>query len=554
MIILNRETVGDLTVLGVCPTRAKGARIDQNGSGFLVTTTDYSGEIRIPLDPLIAPADVWHSLYMDISQVIPLDHPLIGGQGSGRETVTVQFQDSSAALQYGETYLNDDIQINPGEPAEIIILGAYQVQFQGLEIGLQRSAAAYRYPSEAIEVEVLAPVPDSDALQWDLRRWDRAAWDKEKPSNGALIWQKDSTDTSDQYRWNSARWQGGVSSYQWQSIIGPATTVTITRGVTGLANGSDVGTMEVEALGDLDPRAIGISVGTPVRAFVWDSLEYLFTGTLSSATVSPNPPNAEYPYTVTLEFVDATSTLASITRYGARASTPDGAEPWYKRVERVMQSAAETAYTIDEATSVPACPTVWETSVANYLDALTAMAAGYWSVDRENHVHISAGLPQTDPVIISDTFTKKGLYYTDIIMQWDSTELISTVEATTYEAHIEDGEWRANDKTITVSHRTDLAAWTGKRASVDMLTPTTDTWQEDAAERLLRLARKTPPIRSVTLKVKKHDWQTSRVMARLDPIQQATVWHQREQYDTRIKQVQHRITPKTWETRITFND
>lgn len=430
-------------------------------------------------------------------------------------------------------------ELDPSLPSVIrfTAVRALVLRYMQLVIDVPDEIAA---PAHRIAVDAYLPEPTNDAMRWDQSRWDRAAYDAETPRPGTLIW--------DTGAWDANIWYDSLPAVTWQSIIGPGTDVQISRSVSPVLHTAQVGTLTLNALDGLDPRALGMVVGTPVRAYT-PTLDMLFTGWLVSARVVPNPPGSEHAYTTELVFADLVAPLAAITRYGAKADTNNGIETWFDRVRRVLESAPDAPTVIADMNYTMIPPTVWETSLAAHLDALVATTGGYWTVTRDGTLTISPNPPATDnPVVFSDSYDTPGLYYTDVAIAWDTATLVTAVESTTHAAEQdENGEWRAADRTITVEAHTASIAWTGQKLTVDLMTSLAGEAQAAAARRLLSAAQDTPPVKSVSLACTELTPAMAADLAHLDPLTPATVHAHGETHTATISAITHRITPHRWD-------
>lgn len=434
--------------------------------------------------------------------------------------------------------------LDPRAPARVLVsnVRALYIYRWSLLLDIETEDQA---PCDVISVDAYLPEPTNSAMRWDHDRWDRAAYDAATPQPGTLIW-----DTS---TWDTSTWYDPVPTMTWQSILGPGTEITVTRRVAPVLHTARVGTLTLRALSGLDPRAIGLVVGTPVRAYT-PHLERIFTGTLISARVTPQPPGSRHAYVTELEFADLVAPIAAITRYGAKNEDDGGREMWWDRVRRVLQSAPDAPTVITDMDYTWTPPTVWETSLAHYLDALVATVGGYWTVTRDGTLTISpTPPPEADPAIFSDSYDQPGMYYTDVSMQWDTSELVSSIESTTHAATLdEDGEWHAADRTITVDAPTVATAWTGRRLSVDLMTELDGDHQEQAARRLLATAQEIPPVQALALSTRRLSVEDATRLASLDPLTPATVHAYGDTYDATIIETVHHITPHQWDTQINF--
>lgn len=416
-----------------------------------------------------------------------------------------------------------------------------------LELTAPDDVPDHAEPWQVLALDVMAPIA-TDALQWDAGRWDRAAWDSAAPVPGTLVW--------DSGQWDAAYWYDSTVTQAWTSILGPCTTISTRRGVatTGPILTAQTGTLSLQAI-DLDPRALGIVYGAPIRLYHWPSRAPIFTGYVSGIAVIPLKAGGS---TCTIDAVDDVAPLATITRYGARP-TGGGNEPWDARIARLMVSAPDMAYEIAGSTTELVCPTVWETSLANHLDACIATSGGAWWARRAGGIIVAANLPNDLPALVltdnpATHHSATCWHYHDGAASWSTAALTSQIEATNHTAEPDEtGDWKATDTTITVTETTTAAAWGGAAARVDLMAtdPTTATI---AARRLLRRASTTPTMTTAVTDHVNHrrprPTQAARMLAaaQLDPLTPVTAAQRGETARALVAAVAHAITPTAWTT------
>lgn len=411
-------------------------------------------------------------------------------------------------------------------------------------------------PASAISVEAYAPRADESATIIDRSRLDMSALDFGTPPRQSFV-----LDTST-LNWGSRLLPPGQDR-AWRDLLTPTTSIQTRRGVTaeGPALVADVGVMTIEALDGLDPRALGLTVGTPVRAYHIETGAMIFQGEISDARVIPEPAQSRYGYRSQIVVVDRVAQIAAYTRHGARSSSPDGSDTWDNRALRYTRSLPRLPWKIQGTSSLNLPPTVWETSLAAHLDALTMSIGGVWYVDRDNRPVIAASRPSLplSLVTVSDIPQpdhSMTLYYADAAESWQASNVVASVAATTHPAKVDDnGEWTADDVTLTVTDPTAAASWTGRTITVDMLTwPGPDT--DRAARRLLNAAGEAPPLlESVEIPVMapaggiQNRVKDVVALDVMEPIKQVA---RGEKSTALLAWIEHEITPTTWHTRLGF--
>ena len=443
--------------------------------------------------------------------------------------------------------------VEPGRPLVATVTGATTLTASTTLQVVNRVLPARPAPADILAIDAYLPATTT-AMRWNLDRWNRSSWNDVKPVDGTMRWNTD--------KWNRAAWYEPSQTHAWQSIIDPVTRVVARRGITatGPVLKAEAGTLTITATQDLDPRRLGMVIGTPVRCYLWASSTPVWSGQVADITVEPLKDGGA---TVTIVAVDAVSRLASITRYGAR---PDHGrtETWRQRLARLMTSAPGIDYQVAATSDTPVVPTVWETSLASHIDALVATTGGAWYADRDEGISVYATLPTPSPsMILTDTHDDDGnpvpvWHYTDGPASWSASQLIAAIDATTHDAALntENQQWNAADTKITVSNATTATAWGGATVSVDMLALSTGDSLETSARRLLRRATTAPLMTSARL-IPTGSNLTSplskmRACASLDPLTVVSARQRDESGDVYVAGITHDITPTSWQTDITL--
>lgn len=436
----------------------------------------------------------------------------------------------------------------------INITGATSVTVYKVEITAPGDQADDATPAQVLSLQAYFPLRGLEGFRLDSSRLGRAALTKGLTSPAAFTLNRDVL--------NSQRLYYKAANVAWQDITGPVTSIQVKRGIsaTGPVYTAQAGTLTARALDALDPRETGLTYGAPVILIHWPSRTRLFTGTVSGIELDREPPGSRRAYTVTFTVSDAVRRLSSIKRYGARSEGGDGSETWNDRIARLMRSAPEVPYRIASTTYQRMCATVWETSLAKHLDAAAASVIGSWIVARDGTVIISSARPSASPLVFSDVQKSDGknvFAYTNIETSWNSTDVVSSVNATNHGAQVTEGEWRANDKTLTISEETYSQTWAGATASVD-LTCISEDAARAAARALVDKASDVPTPQEITLRPA-HSYgpvnaaALMALAAQLDPLTPARVENRSDTTRVIITEVSHNITPDSWETRLSFS-
>lgn len=360
-------------------------------------------------------------------------------------------------------------------------------------------------------------------------------------------------------------------SNRWTNVLPYVTAITTRRGIstTSPARGAEPGTMTIHIA---SPWLTGPSLqakfqyASPIRLYDWrpgnPAQIPIWAGYVSSMTYTPY--KGRPGGTATVEAADAASLIGRVTRYGATVRQTV--------IERVKSLAASmqgiTVHQQYTRANLPYMqPTVWETSIASHLDALTASISGTWYVQGDGSIYITdtgesihhrASLTITDGSItttptrweswnVPDTW-----YYSAIDPGWSTSAIISAIRVTNHGAVKENNQWRAADTTHTATNTTN--PWGGQVATADTTLTTTEATTQ--ARALLRAAHTAPSPRSVTIPVITDQTpshlthRAAAAAAAASPGQAVTIEHARTTTIMTTTTITHTITPTTWTTRI----
>ena len=478
-----------------------------------------------------------------------------------RIRITVSASGPSPLIFVGNTatpitakYQTSIINVKTGGTLDLSITGATSVTVYKVEILADQDIPDDATPAQVLSLQARFPLRGIAGFRLDRSRLGRDALTLGIAPPEAFTLNRD--------RLNARRLFAQAANIAWQDITAPITSMQITRGISasGPVYAAQAGTLTFNALDALDPRETGLTYGSPVILIHWPSRTRLFTGTVTGIDLTRQPPGSEHAYTTSYTVSDAVKRIASIKRYGARSEGGDGSETWNDRIIRLMRSAPEIVYRIASTTYQRMCPTVWETSLAKHLDAATASVTGSWTCNRDNSVTISAARPGASALIFSDSQKSNGIdifAYTAVETSWATDDIVAAVDATNHAASIQDGEWRAQDSTVTISEETYAQTWAGTSVSVDLTCATTDAARA-AARVLIDKASDTLTPQSVTIRPA-HAYgpaQASKLMesaAALDPLTPARVENRGDTHRVIITQVTHSITPGDWQTKLNFS-
>lgn len=536
MAITERRTPVTVMIRPPAPGDWKTTKGTITVSGETVTITGAAGLITCPITDLVPGMPLRIRITISAAGTFPLI--FIGNTAT---PITAKYQTSI-------------INVTTDGTTEISITGATSVTVYKVEILTDQDIPEDATPAQVLSLQARFPLRGITGFRLDRSRLGRDALTLGIAPPEAF--------TLDRDRLNARRLFAQAANIAWQDITAPVTSMQITRGIsaTGPVYAAQAGVLAFSALDALDPRETGLTYGSPVMLVHWPSRTRLFTGTVTGIELTRQPPGSEHSYTTSYTVSDAVKRIASIKRYGARAEGGDGTETWNDRIIRLMRSAPEIVYRIASTTYQRMCPTVWETSLAKHLDAATASVTGSWTCNRDNSVTISAARPGASALVFSDSQKSNGIdifAYTAVETSWATEDIVAAVDATNHMASIQDGAWRAQDETITISEETYSQTWAGTSVSVDLTCATIDA-ARTAARVLIDKASDTLTPQSVTIRPA-HAYgpaQSSKLMAlaaSLDPMTPARVENRGDTHRVIITQISHQITPGDWQTKVSFS-
>ena len=432
------------------------------------------------------------------------------------------------------------------------------VDLSGARSGLIRASFWYILddevglrPTDRLSLQAYFPVQDTNALRWNVSRWGSQRWNG--PRAGIVFaW--------DFAAWNTVPWEGVSREVEaWQDITAPCTQIDVTRGVKseGPAYLAQVGTLTATAINALAPRETGMRQGTPVRLVHWPSRQVMFTGTVTDLECTPYKPGGSIRYKTIITASDVVAQMASTMRYGARGAGTLGMELWSERLARLMQGRP---YLLNFST--PRAPVknpwvpgvVWETNLAKHLDGLCCSVRGAWHVTRDGMINVYSELGNTPSMTFTDdsdlsrASVPPVMWYTDLDGGWRATDVVARVTLENHACKVENGEWRADDTTVSHDDVTGSEVWGGTEIRV----PTT------------RLAADLPALAAEYITKRARDWVPSSLTLRprttldilrcvdMESLRAVTVEYNGDSHPARITRVTHRLTPTQWVTKLNF--
>ncbi|MBS5947739.1 hypothetical protein QP883_05445 [Winkia sp. UMB6473-AN360BR] len=436
---------------------------------------------------------------------------------------------------------------------EVIMTGPASLTLQKFTLTDHAQINAEPHPAQVLGLFAYLPVKGLGAFYLGTSRLNVDALDRPAAGGDTFI--------LDRSRLNQGRLQAPVRTVAWQNIISPVTNIETSRGndAAGPVRKARAGTMEVTAAGGLDPRVTGMRQGTPIRLVHWPTRQAIFTGEVINLKYDPARPGSAVPYHVKITAADAVAELANITRYGAIGPYQgrNGAELFPDRTRRLMGSARGRQYWINGTSQIELAPTTWETSLANYLDALTASVGGFWRVDRDGRLLISAEPELRDPFpfhLTDEAETDPDAHvwsYTQAATGWEISTAVTDIEANNHSARwdTERLEWEQTDQ--TVSHSRSDVPYRGARASLDLMLYRQDQISGVLAA-LIRQAEQVPPPAEITLLAStktrtSHKGALMAAAVMLETMLTARVTARGETMRGLIVGIKHRITPYRWE-------
>lgn len=442
---------------------------------------------------------------------------------------------------------------------EILILGARRARFNTTDpnnrIEDLTPLPANPKPAHVLSLQAFLPVSGVDAFRLGQSRLGRDSLTAGRAPEDLFALGKSKLGTKRLFYREALK--------AWQDITRPCTQIATSRGVdaTGVIRKARAGTFEAHALDGLDPRIIGMHRGTPITLIHWPTRRVIFTGTVIDLNLVPHRPGGRHSYHVDITAADAVADLVGITRYGARAETADGQEPWSARIERLSRSAP-TRWNLLLGNTTPMAPLVWETSLANHLDAAVTSVGGWWYAATTGEIIIAPGtVPPADTgLVLTDAVPTDLAHsvwsYIDVDNRWQASNLITSIEGTNHSATVEDGEWRADDLEVTVQSDADTWVYGGSKATATT-TLGLPVHIAPLLTSLLRASSEDPPPQKVTLAAAGRYGPADRslhmaVASGIDAMEKVEVTSRGDCTKALITTVQHEITPTTWQTDLTL--
>lgn len=341
-------------------------------------------------------------------------------------------------------------------------------------------------------------------------------------------------------------------THRWQNILTDATEIEVSRGISydGMTGKGETGTLTGRFYNALDPRSSGIVRGTQVRLLDVATRETMFTGRVRS-TVST--PAKDGTYTVTIHAADRGLDLAQTVKYQDTRRAPAA----WETVARELLADHPTS--IDPAPGRPLIGSVVrEASLTEYVDQLAATAGVTWYVDRRNVIQFKATPPTGNVAeLVADTppYTLgPRLHLSDATAVFDTSKVISHVEATNHEAARSSDGWEDHTRTVRASSPTNFASYGENRVSLD--TVAADHGQlARLLDRYMDAYEPAQVVSSATI-IPWHEAHHIRrpkeikELVSLDILDAVATSYRNEQAKQHITRITHQITPTSWRTRL----
>ncbi|ALD74582.1 hypothetical protein [Trueperella pyogenes] len=339
----------------------------------------------------------------------------------------------------------------------------------------------------------------------------------------------------------------------WRNIIDPATEIEITRGISynGMTGKGETGILTMRIYNALDPRASGLIRGTQIIVQDTTTRTPLFTGAI---TATSSRPAKDGSYTVTITAADRGYQLAQTTKYQDTRPSPTD---WITAANSLLKDhpATITGSTLNrpQIGSV-----VREASLTEYLDMVCATVGATWWINRYGAIEIHSAVSAIEECeLVADTPSHTALpvlSLSDADAEFDTSNVISHIEATNHEAEKEPDGWQDHTRTVRATSTTNLATYGDNRITIDTVAA-----QADALETLLNAYVTQYSPNQVINRAVVTPWAERHHIARdeeittivgLDIMTAVATSYRGESATQHITAITHRISPETWQTSL----
>lgn len=338
----------------------------------------------------------------------------------------------------------------------------------------------------------------------------------------------------------------------WQNILDPATRIEVTRGLhyNGMTGKGETGILTAEIYNDLDPRASGLTRGTPIILQDTTTRRRLFTGQIISTRSTPAKDGT---FTVTITAADRGYQLAQTAKYQDTRTAPAS---WESVAVSLLKSHPTSITTDADRPLIGSV--VKEATLTEYLDMLAATAGVTWWITANDRISLAPRPPQTALAeLIADTSPSTALpalHLSDADATLDWVNTISHIEATNNEAERGEDGWENHTRTLRATSETNLATYGENRASVETIAANPaelqallDSYMTNyEPDQVLRSATITPW--HTAHHIRRPDEITT--LAALDVMDAVATSYREERAVQNITRISHRITSTTWQTTL----
>ncbi|XCB30281.1 hypothetical protein RQN30_02285 [Arcanobacterium hippocoleae] len=360
---------------------------------------------------------------------------------SSGQTAPVSVQNQIVTLT--KTVKSHDFKINPLEPVTINIEAT-----NGTQISIAVQSLDSFYASKRFAL--LAYLPRQEYQSAVLGKAVLGSFklaSTSKPTNGFIL----GTSVL-----GTAALAAEVNLKAWQNIIGPGTSISVSRGVefNGFTSKADIGTLSFTAYNALIPAVSNLVRGVEIKLIDAAARRPLYTGIIQSSKITPAKDGT---YTMKFQCADILSKLSAVNKY---QNTREVGATWTQVINELLKDNYYYSISAPKSGRTPLIGSiVKESSLTDYLDIYCATVGASWYANRAGKLVFTDTPEHMPKLCVSDVQNKitsiATVYPVQIDAEHDTSSVISNLEATNNDAiKDETGEWKSITKTARVENQT----------------------------------------------------------------------------------------------------
>lgn len=186
----------------------------------------------------------------------------------------------------------------------------------------------------------------------------------------------------------------------------------------------------------------------------------------------------------------------------------------------------------------------YESSLTNHLSMTCDSVGAYWYVSKQGPVRFTtANAPQRKIYMLTDRIEDGDVSYTDVVMAWDTTNIINALDVNNHGRINTPGDdyGNTNDVTQTFTNPTSIATFGRRKADVDLsLRP------EFLTERSEEILNRAASLERIPVSVTFDAAKAPDLAASLELTQRINISRKGEIYQARIRGIKHSAGPRKW--------